>query len=100
MELKDFCENDWLGFAGCSYWPDGELPLIGNGRLENGKEYVIVFDPTGACLLVENDDEVNDYGGRTLSMNIPSQQLAYAIARGMGEPETIHQFHTFVFREA
>ncbi len=99
MEVREFAECDWHSFNGCSYWPDGKLPLIGNCRLENGKEYVIVFDPTGACLLIE-DDEINDYGGRYLSVDIPTQQLAYAIAQGMGEPATIHQFHTFGFRES
>jgi len=100
MDIREFAESDWHGFNGCCNWPDGKPPLIGKGKLDTGKGYVIVFDPTGACLLIEDDDEVNQCGGRILSLNIPSQQLAYALAQGMGEPATIHQLHTFGFREA
>lgn len=99
MEVREFAESDWHNFNGCSNWPDGKPPLIGKGILENGKEYMIVFDPTGACLLIEDDDEINIAGGRILSLPLPSQRLARSLARGMGFPATIHQFHMFGFRE-
>ncbi len=87
MRMNEFDRAAWNSFAGCEPW-SGEretLPLIGEGRFENGQRYCLVLDRTGGCLMVEND-LVNDFGGRCLEMAFPSQAAARAFAIGIGEP--------------
>lgn len=100
MRMNEFDRTAWHNFAGCESW-SGErqtLPLIGEGRFENGQRYCLVLDRTGGCLMVE-DDLVNDFGGRCLEMAFPSQAAARAFAVGIGEPKTMTEFLVLGFRE-
>ena len=100
METREFREHDWHGFEGAEAWhatsAEGALPLIATGTLENGKEYVVVFDRTGGCLLIE-DEEQSD-GGWQLILPFPTQQAARAFAAGLGEPKRKSDFFQVGFQ--
>ena len=99
MEMKEFNRETWFGFAGCSRWPDGKEPLIGSGIFEDGKEYVVVFDPTGCCLVVE-DHPVSEAGGWIISLPFPTQDAARAFGTGIPEARGIDDFLRLGFVEA
>ena len=86
METREFQEQDWNGFCGATEWDDGNAPLFAKGNFADGREYVMILDATGGCLLVEGDDDANDEGGRVLECAFPTQAAAWAFARGIGEP--------------
>ena len=99
METRIFSRSEWDAFAGSTCWADQSEPLFGKGLLGNGKEFVLVIDPTSCCLLIE-DDPVNDFGGYILEVSFPTQAAAQAFARGIGEPKTLTDFLALGFREA
>jgi len=90
MEMREFTRHDWDAFCGAEAWRtpagEGSLPLITSGTLEDGKEYVLVLDRTGGCLMIE-DEEQSDYGGWQLLMPFPTQRAAIAFGKGLGEPK-------------
>lgn len=89
MEPREFLRHDWDCFAGATGWDDGKAPLLAKGNLADGREYVVVLDSTGGCLLVEGD-EVNAEGGRVLDCAFPTQAAAWAFLRGIGKPYDGH----------
>jgi len=101
MLTKEFDEAAWRCFAGCESWTNGmeTLPLIGEGAFANGTRYCVVFDRTGACLLIE-DDEINDFGGYCLELHYPTQAAAKAFAAGIGEPRHKLEFFLLGFKPA
>jgi len=99
MKLHKFDQSAWSSFAGCIRWPDGREPLIGVGVLDSGKEVVMVLDPTGACIVVE-DHPVSLYGGWVLDLPFPTQDAAHAFGTGMETPTRIDDFLRLGFREA
>ena len=99
MQTRPFSREDWFGFAGCVQWPNGDDPLIGDGTLEDGKEFVVVFDPTGCCLVVE-EHPVSLAGGWILELPFPTRDAARAFGTGMGTPTCIDDFLRLGFREA
>ena len=86
MESRQFEKEDWYAFAGATGWDDGRLPLLAKGNLADGREYVVVLDATGGCLMVQDDEETNNEGGRAFECPFPTQAAALAVARGIGEP--------------
>ena len=99
MEIREFSKSDWLGFAGCSHWSDGREPLIGIGVLDSGKEYALVLDPTGCCVVVE-DHPASISGGWTLPLPFPTQDAARAFGAGIPAPHGIDDFLRLGFVEA
>jgi len=99
MQTRDFSREDWFSFAGCIQWPNGDQPIIAVGTLENGKEYVVVFDPTGCCLVVE-DHSVSLAGGWILALPFPTQDTARAFGNGIPDPRGIDDFLRLGFEEA
>lgn len=99
MEMKKFDREAWFGFAGCCNWPDGREPLIGIGVLESRKEVVLVLDPTGGCVVVE-DHPASDSGGWVLALPFPTQDAARAFGTGIPEPRGIDDFVRLGFVEA
>ena len=99
MQTREFTESDWWGFQGCSKWQGGDEPLISVGTLDNGKEYVLVFDPTGACLVVD-DHPASESGGWVLPMTFPTQAAARAFATGIPEPHHYLDLLLLGFEEA
>lgn len=100
MELSEFTSTQWNAFAEASGWDDGALPLYCEDRLDDGRNFILVLDTTGGCLLIESDDEVNDAGGRVLACPFPTQQAAHAFARGIQPPYTLDDFLALGFAEA
>lgn len=86
MKIHEFLREDWLSFSGATEWDDKKAPLFAKGNLADGREYVMVLDATGGCLLIEHEDDVNDAGGRVLECAFPTQAAAWAFARGIAEP--------------
>ena len=99
MQIREFAREDWHGFAGCCQWPNGDDPLVSDGTLEDGKEFVVVFDPTGCCLVVE-DHPVSLTGGWILDLPFPTRDAARAFGTGMGTPTRIDDFLRLGFKEA
>ena len=99
MEIREFLESDWWGFSGCIHWSGGKEPLISVGIFENGKEYALVLDPTGCCLVVE-DHSVSLSGGWILALPFPTQDTARAFCNGIPEPRGIDDFLRLGFEEA
>jgi len=96
MHMRAFTQHDWHAFAGAQPWPD-HPPLFGQGRLADGREYVLVLDPTGACLVI--DDEQAAYGGYALERAFPAPAEARAFAEALGEPRTRGEFLVEGFHE-
>lgn len=86
MELREFQREDYYAFAGAAGWDDGKAPLIGKGNFADGREFVMVLDATGGCLMVQDDEETNNEGGRAFECPFPTQAAALAFARGIEEP--------------
>ena len=84
MEMKPFEKTDWYGYAGAESWPNGDLPLIGQGKLTTGEEFELIIDATGGCLML--DDEQAEAGGYTLELSFPTQGAAKALAAGIETP--------------
>ena len=95
MDVNEFRERDWYGFQGADAWhatsAEGALPIIAKGTLENGKEYVVVFDRNGAALMIE-DEEQTTYGGWQICLPFPTQRAARAFASGLGAPKCKSDF--------
>jgi len=99
MQMQKFTPVQWNAFAGASDWNDGALPLYCEERLDDGRNFILVLDATGGNLLVENDDEVNNAGGRCLDCPFPTQEAALAFARGIQPPYTVVGFLALGFAE-
>ena len=67
VTFRPFTREDWMGFAGAEHFADGAEPLAAEGRftLAAKREWLVILDATGGCLMVE-DDPQNDYGGYCL----------------------------------
>ena len=67
VAFRPFTREDWHGFAGAERFADGAEPLAAEGRftLAAKREWLLILDATGGCLVVE-DDPQNDYGGYCL----------------------------------
>ena len=99
MQMQKFATVQWNAFAGASGWKDGALPLYSEEMLDDGRNFILVLDATGGNLLVENDDEVNNAGGRCLDCPFPTQAGALAFARGIQPPYTVVGFLALGFAE-
>jgi len=98
MKVREFDRSAWMSFAGCVRWRDGKVPLISIGEFEDGKEFVVVFDPTGSCLVVE-DLPQSLCGGWIIEMKIPTQEAARAFAEGIQHPKCLADFLLLGFTE-
>jgi hypothetical protein len=98
MDTQEFTRNEWLSYAGAESWSTQKLPLIGRGKFESGKEFEIVFDHTGACLIIE-DHPCNVYGGHVLDLAFPTQAAAEVFAKGIIAPKSLLDFLALGFRE-
>lgn len=100
MRTRTFEKHDWDAFAGCEAFPatdaEKELPLFASGTFENGEEFVLVLDSTGACLVVDDDQAA--YGGYCLELPFPTQATAQAFAEGIGEPKHKMDFFLLGFK--
>ena len=99
MQMHEFTPVQWSAFAGASGWYDGALPVYCEERLDDGRNFILVLDGTGGNLLVENDDVVNNAGGRSLDCPFPTQEAARAFARGIQPPYTVEGFLALGFAE-
>ena len=99
MEMQEFTTVQWNAFAGASGWNNGALPLYCEERLDDGRNFILVLDATGGCLMVQGDDAVNNAGGRCLNCPFPTQEAALAFARGIQPPYTVEGFLAFGFAE-
>ena len=99
MQMQEFTPVQWNAFAGASGWNDGALPLYCEEMQDDGRNFILVLDATGGNLLVENDDEVNNAGGRCLDCPFPTQEAALAFARGIQPPYTVEGFLALGFTE-
>lgn len=97
MHAQPFNSAMWNAFAGSTGWNNGDAPLYVKDKLADGREFVLVLDATGCCLLVE-DDEANNHGGRVLSLPFPTQSAAMTFARGI-VASTVDDFTTLGFLE-
>ncbi len=98
MKVREFQKQDWDAFAGCVDWSDGMVPLISIGEFEDGKEFVVVFDPTGTCLVIE-DHPQSFGGGWIIEMAFPTQEAARAFAEGIQPPKCLADFLMLGFKE-
>ena len=99
MQMHEFTPVQWSAFAGASDWNDGALPLYCEERLDDGRNFILVLDATGGCLMVQGEDVVNNAGGRCLDCPFPTQEAALAFARGIQPPYTVARFLALGFAE-
>ena len=99
MQTQEFTTVQWSAFAGASGWNDGAQPVYCEERLDDGRNFILALDATGGNLLVENDDEINNAGGRCLDCPFPTQEAARAFARGIQLPYTVEGFLALGFAE-
>ena len=97
MHAQPFDWEMWRTFSGSEEWNHGHAPLYVKDKLSDGREFVLVLDSTGCCLMVE-DDEVNHHGGRVLPLPFPTQSAAMTFARGI-IASTVGDFTTLGFLE-
>ena len=83
MHAQPFNDEMWMAFAGSSEWDRDHQPLYVKDKLADGREFVLVLDATGCCLLIEGDAEVNQAGGRVMALPFPTQSAALTFARGI-----------------
>jgi len=96
MRAIEFNDIELKHYPSFTCWPDGALPLMARGRLQDGQRYFVVFCPVGAYMLIKNAG--HDIG-LCLQLNFPTQQCARALAKGMGLPPTVEDFYALGFRE-
>ena len=99
MQMHEFTPVQWSAFAGASDWNDGALPIYCEERLDDGRNFILVLDATGGCIVVEGDNETNNAGGRSLACPFPTQEAARAFARGIQPPYTVEGFLALGFAE-
>ena len=99
MQMHEFTTVQWSAFAGASGWNNGALPLYCEERLDDGRNFILVLDATGGCLMVQGEDVVNNAGGRCLDCPFPTQEAARAFARGIQPPYTVVGFLALGFAE-
>jgi len=92
MQTHGFQQHDRYAFGGGIGWKRDEEPLIGKGKFADGREYVVVLNSTGGCLMVQDDEVTNNEGGRDFKCPFPTQAAAMAFARGIGEPRELADF--------
>ncbi len=96
MEMRPFEKHDWDAFAGAEGWPD-HPPLFGEGRLEDGMDYVLVLDKNGACLVL--DDDQAQFGGYALERAFATPDDARAFGESLDELKTRGEMFLAGFRE-
>ena len=96
MKMRPFERTDWDAFAGAEAWPCGGQPLIGEGELEDGTSYVLVLDPNGACLVVDDEQAIN--GGYAIVREFLSPEAALTFAESLGQPKLGGEFFMAGFR--
>jgi hypothetical protein len=58
VQLRDFTQTDWYGFAGAESFPDGRPPLLGEVAVDGGDFHMnadgglLLVDATGISLVV------------------------------------------------
>jgi hypothetical protein len=97
MQMREFTKSDWHGFTGAEPWENAQ-PLIAEGRLEDGMDWVLVLDRNGGCLICDDDQAQN--GGYALSArSFHSVEAARLFAAFLGEPKTKYEFFLAGFRK-
>jgi hypothetical protein len=96
MKMRPIEKHDWDAFAGADGWPNA-APLFGEGRFEDGTDYVLVLDKNGGCLVA--DDEQAQFGGYTLVREFATSAEAHAFAERLGEPKSKDEFFLAGFQE-
>lgn len=97
MHAQPFNNEMWMAFAGSSEWDRDHQPLYVKDKLADGREFVLVLDASGCCLLIEGD-EVNHHGGRVLPLPFPTQSAAMTFARGI-TATSVDEFTSIGFQE-
>lgn len=92
--FRPFSANDWLGFAGAERFADGSEPIIAEGRftLAAQRDWLLVLDANGGCLMVADDPQTN-FGGYALQHAFVSPAEAQAwFAEAIANPAHLLDF--------
>ena len=92
--FRPFTRADWMAFAGAERFPNGAEPLAAEARISLAakREWLLILDATGGCLVVE-DDPQNDYGGYCLrrAFATPAEAKAW-FATAIADPAHLLDF--------
>ena len=98
MELKPMDESTRHAFCGAEDWNVLGVespPMIGEGTLADGREYLVVFAPNGSDVLIDPGEEFGDELILALNTPIWTPIVAQAMAKALGEPKTVERFEIF-----
>lgn len=96
VKMRPFEKHDWDAFAGAEGWSNA-APLFGEGKFEDGMDYVLVLDKNGGCFVADDEQAVN--GGYALVREFAAPEEAHAFAERLGEPKTRGEFFLAGFQE-
>lgn len=86
MNIREFEEHDWDGFAGAECWSDGTQPLAADEG-----EFFFVADPNAVCVCVpESWGLLND--ALQLDIHCVTPAAARAYLNGLTGIETLEEF--------
>lgn len=94
VALRSFEKTDWYGFAGAEDFKNGDAPLIGSVKIQDGVEFVVIVDGQGVEVSRMKEDCF--VTGFTFRAEIRSEKMARELLALLPAPWTATHFWNLV----